>query len=715
MNRRLQLLFVTAILSSAFLIFLVQPMVGKRILPWFGGAPSVWMLCLAFYQTTLFLGYAYAHLLIRFATPTLQLGIHCAVVAAAFAVLPVLPGEAWQPRGGGNPSSGILVMLTSNVALPFLVLASTGPLVQAWFARSYPDRSPYPLYAVSNLGSVAALLAYPFLFEPWLSLSMTGTFWSFAFAGTGLALLACAALSRQSSGPASPVTGDSEPEAAARSEARDVVLWIGLAGCAVILLMGVTNSVCLDVASAPFLWILPLATYLITFILCFGSERAYRRTPYVLVTVVAIVLTQGLPLVSAWTTPALSRFLGAIFVQVPAYCALLFGTCMIMHGELYRLRPPPRSLTAFYLCVSGGGALGGLFVGVVAPVIFDAYYEVEVGLGLGLLLFCWVGALGSKRLDPSGTSVWRWAIGTPIACLLALYILWPNTDLDKGLVYRERGFFGVLRVVDVRDGGGGQRHLISGSTLHGVQFLRPDALTIPSLYYGHATGIGIVMSQRATGVPRNVGLVGLGVGTLSAYGREGDDFRYYEIDPTVVHVARDSGLFSFMKSSRAKVDVVLSDARLAIAREQAEHGSQQFDYLILDAFSSDAIPVHLLTLESFRLYLAALAPDGLLAVHVSNRHVDLFPLVARVASEVGLSAIRIETGMVPRTRSMAAHWVFLSRDPQRLLKLAQTAWDRAAELQLSPGHVRATRLDENAIMEAPLWTDDYSDLISVIR
>lgn len=710
-----QILFVAAILSSAFLIFLVQPMVGKRILPWFGGSASVWTLCLAFYQTTLFLGYAYAHLLIRFATPTLQLGIHCAVVAAAFFVLPVLPSEIWQPEGGGNPSFDILVMLASNVALPFLVLASTGPLVQAWFARANPDRSPYPLYAVSNFGSIVALLAYPFLFEPWLSLSVTGTFWSVAFACTGLAVLACAAVSRQSTGLASSTAAETEEADDVPISASDVVLWILLAGCAVILLMGVTNSVCLDVASVPFLWILPLATYLLTFILCFGSERVYRRTPYVLLTIVALVLTQGLPLLMPWVSKGIHGFASAIFVQVPAYCALLFGACMILHGELYRLRPPPRALTAFYLCVSGGGALGGLFVGLLAPVIFDEYYEVKVGLGLALLLFCSVGALSARRSDPGGPTIWRWAIGTPIALILAAYALWPRTDFEEDLVYRKRGFFAVLRVLDLGEGTARQRHLISGSTLHGVQFQDPEYHDAPTVYYGRATGIGIAMAQRPKDVPSKIGLVGLGLGTLSAYGREGDSFRYYEIDPTVVEIARDSGYFSFIGSSDSEVEVVLGDGRLAIAREQAEHGSQQFDYLVLDAFSSDAIPVHLLTVEAFQHYADALVPNGLLAVHVSNRHFNLLPLVARAGEEFGFSAIMVGTNVAPKLQSHISHWVFLSRDPERLSELAQFVRDRVAALGLPPRHAQVKRMTKRAMDDAPLWTDDYSDLISVIR
>ncbi len=720
MNR--QMLFVVAILASSFLIFLVQPMVGKRILPWFGGTPGVWTLCLAFYQTVLFVGYAYAHLLIRFAGPFAQLGIHALVVGAAFVALPVLPGNSWQPTDVAKPSADILAMLTSNVALPFMALAATGPLVQAWFARAYPNRSPYPLYAVSNIGSFAALLAYPFFLEPRLPLSTTGNLWSYAFAATVAAVLGCAFVARltlSNARTAGVTDSNGRPEPL---EATDVTLWVLLSGCAVVLLMGVTNLVCLDIASVPFLWVLPLATYLLTFILCFASEENYRPVPYIILTLIAFTLTLGLrfalmfglPLVSSEVGNSATTLVYSLYVQIPAYCALLFGGCMIMHGELYRLRPPPRSLTAFYLCISGGGALGGLFVGLLAPVLFDDYHEARIGLGLAMLLFLAATALRTRTANRTSASKWRWRVAAPLGFILGIYALLPPPVDPNVVIYRERSFFGVLHVAELSGNVVHQRQLISGTTLHGVQFSGSKGRPTPSSYYGRATGIAAAF-LRPKGVPSKFGLIGLGIGTLSAYGREGDSFRYYEIDPAVVHIARDSGYFTFLDTSRADIEIVLGDGRLAIANEQAQSGSQEFDFLILDAFSSDAIPVHLLTTEAFRIYANALAKDGVLAAHVSNRHFDLLPLVARVGLEVGLQPLIVGTTAAPRFQSQASDWILLSRNPQRLRQLARSLRQRTKALGLPPNHAHMQFLTKAELADIPLWSDDYSDLLAVLK
>ncbi len=719
----LLVLFVSAILSSAFLIFLVQPMVGKRILPWFGGAPGVWTICLAFYQTTLFLGYAYAHCLIRFASSKAQIWIHALVVGAALLALPVLPGEVWQPDDVMSPSADIVAMLATHVALPFMVLASTGPLVQAWFARSAPNRSPYPLYAVSNVGSFAALLVYPFLLEPRLPLSTTGTLWSWAFVLTSAAVLACAWVARRAD-PGSGIRAGSDGNDDSESiDWMRIALWILLPGCAVVLLMGVTNAVCLDVASVPFLWILPLATYLSTFILCFASERNYQPIPQLLLAIAAFALTLGLRgtlailhvFVDGIVAEALTSLAESAYVQIPAYCALLFSSCMILHGELYRLRPPPSALTGFYLCISGGGALGGLFVGLVAPAIFDDYYEVRLGLGLALLLLFAARAHRAKRPEGPGLVGWRWRIAAPIVLVLGLLSLWPLDLERKRIVYQERSFFGVLRVTESGTGRSHQRHLVSGSTLHGVEFIESKGLPLPTSYYGRATGIAGILAARAKDRPSKIGLVGLGVGTLSSYGRPGDAFRYYEVDPAVVHVARDAGFFSFLEKSPAAVEIVLGDARLALASEQKRSGSQDFDYLILDAFSSDAIPVHLLTLEAFRIYAKALKPGGLIAVHVTNRHFDLHPLVARMGLEIGLSPLVIRTAVAPRFQSRDSDWIVLAPNAERLDRLTRFLRRRIRALKLPASHMRLEPMKRTDVERVPIWTDDYSDLLSVLR
>lgn len=714
LTRAQQSLFIAATFASAFLIFLVQPMVAKRILPWFGGAPAVWTVCLAFYQSTLFLGYAYAHLLIRFARPSLQFGVHAVAVTAAIAVLPVLPGAAWEPHGAGEPMVRILTMLLANVALPFMVLASTGPLVQTWFARRDPLRSPYPLYAVSNLGSLLALLAYPVWLEPRFPLTVTSTLWSYLFVPTAAAVLGCATMAFRPSRDSAIASDTAADEERVSTAPTTIAFWFLLSGAAVVMLMGVTNKLCLDIASVPFLWILPLATYLVTFILCFATERTYRRAPYVVLFVVAFCLIlAGNDWISEFNPkgPAIVR---SVYVQIPGYCALLFASCMIMHGELYRLRPPARSLTAFYLCVSGGGALGGMFVGLLAPVLFVDYFEFPLGLGLVLLLLLAVCANDRSSMLSARAPRWPWAIVGPLTLGMLGLAGWAQLQSAPGLLHQQRGFFGVLRVLELRDGVP-QRALIHGTTMHGVQFLEDRYRRLPTSYYGRATAVGLALASRGQTGSLRLGVVGLGVGTLAAYGRAGDLIRFYEIDPAVVRIARDSGDFYFLNESAAEIDVVVGDARISIAEEQARNVPQDFDVLVVDAFTSDAVPVHLLTRETFEHYAAALAPDGLLAVHVSNRHFNLSPLVARMGLEVGLENIIVTTPDVPWKQSALALWVLLARDRLQLRTLAREFKNRYRELDIPLTSIRVRRKNRVDLMHVPVWTDDYSDLFSLLR
>ncbi|MBY0401776.1 fused MFS/spermidine synthase [Myxococcota bacterium] len=722
-------LYAATIFASAFLIFLVQPMVGKRILPWFGGVPAVWTLCLAFYQTALFLGYAYAHLMIRFVKPGLQLAVHALAVAAAVASLPVLPDVPPHSLRDADPTLSVLRLLTSKVAMPFLVLASTGPLVQAWFARAHPTRSPYALYAVSNLGSFLALFAFPFVLEPRLSLTETGRLWTWAFAATGLAVLACALPTLRARRAANAgIVGDvanvgdgaraaASPEVVSGAdgdgpsgdEARGdggiqrALTWLGLSGTAVIVLMGVTNKLCLDVASIPFLWIVPLATYLVTFILCFSSERAYRRGPYVTAAVASFGVTLAIK-------PG-----ELIVYQVLAYCVLLFSACMCLHGELYRIRPAARALTRFYLFVSAGGALGGLLVGIVAPRIFDHYYELQVGL-----LFCALMLIFVCATDPRSWLHWngfqgRWRVVAPLVVIAAGGAAYLELRPDPLVIHRERSFFGVLTVHEIPDAAGGKRTLTNGTTVHGLQFLNKNAKRLPTSYFGRATGLGLALTTRPRKLGSKIGVIGLGVGTLAAYGRKGDQMRFYEIDPLVVRLAGPGGPFSFVSDSKADVEFVLGDARLSIEEEQRQSGSQGYDILVLDAFSSDAIPIHLMTKEAFEGYFRALAPDGLMAVHVSNRHFRLMTLVSRLAAEFGAHSLQIKTRPAPELQSGLTDWVLITRDADELTRLQLRIEKRHRALELAPGGILLRRGSDANLDGFPLWTDDYSDLARVIR
>ena len=708
------LLFAAAIFASAFLIFLVQPMVGKRILPWFGGAPAVWTLCLAFYQTALFAGYAYAHCVIRYVPPAYQLPLHGLFLCAALLALPVLPSEAWTPAGGAEPSRAIVTLLGFHVALPFLAFAATGPLVQAWFARRYSNRSPYPLYAVSYTGSLLAMLSYPFLLEPRLPLSTTGQLWSIAFVATGVGVLACARLAGRGAASALrnselPVDGTPNPP---RLGAARVALWFLLSACTVVLLMGVTNELCLDVASVPFTWILPLSVYLISCILCFHSDRPTRRAPYLLMAALPFILPTAIEFLGLGEGRS---FAIADSVQglIALLCLLLFGACMVLHGELHRLRPPASSLTTFYLCISSGGALGGIFVGLVAPRVFDDYLEFRLGLALGcLLLLCarWHDSQGwLHRTAPR----WRWALaGAVTAIALSQWGLGGGATPDEQLL-KERTFFGVLRIHQIEEGENEQRQLVSGTTLHGVQF--PGSERRPTSYYGELTGIGLALAQRESNEPSAIGVVGLGIGTLAAYGRPGDRFRFYEIDPAVTRIARDTRYFTYLAHSLAELEVVEGDARVSLVSELKRDGEARFDILIIDAFSSDAIPVHLLTREAFELYGEVIKAKGLLAVHASNRRLDLTPLVARLGESTGFSVVAVATSAMGRYLSAQSVWVFLSRDRSRILSLMRFAKMRQHQLELPEDAITFREFSAAEIARTPLWTNDYSDLFGAMQ
>ena len=670
--------------------------------------PAVWALCLAFFQTTLFAGYAYAHCLIRYAPARRQLAWHALACAVGLASLPVLPGDAWKPVRGVEPSGAILAMLFVHVAAPFAVLAATGPLVQAWFARGFPTRSPYPLYAVSNLGSLLALVAYPFVVEPNLRLSTTGTAWSWAFAATAVAVLGCAAMARRASGvlPAALTevpTPDLPPATARR------VLWVLLAGCAVVLLMGVTNKLCLDLASVPFLWVLPLATYLISLILCFGSGRIYRRVPFVALTALAYFAS---PLAEYRPIDVFPPVWSVQF-QTVRYCVLLFGACMVLHGELYRLRPAATSLTSFYLCVSGGGAVGGILVALVAPRILDDYYELGAGIAFAVVLLlaaCWNDSRGWLRRGARHWP-WRWAAVTTLGVGLVWFERPRVQEADRDLLYHERTFFGMLRVRELTQSGR-QHQLMNGTTLHGIQF--QGNKEVPTSYYGRQTGIGLALALRGPDLPSSIGVVGLGAGTLAAYGRPGDRIRFYEIDPAVIRLAHNASWFSFLSDSRAEVEVVEGDARISLSADR-EANLPPFDFLIVDAYSSDAVPVHLMTREAIALYLASITETGLLAMHASSRFFRLEPLLARFAQDAGVGVLAIQNPQLPTAQSGASLWVFLSRSEDRLRDLQRLAEQRSRVFANVPGLFRIGRPSQSEVDQAPLWTDDFSDLFGVLK
>ncbi|MCK6447224.1 MAG: fused MFS/spermidine synthase [Planctomycetes bacterium] len=679
----------TSVFLGAFLLFQVQPLVAKSILPWFGGAPAVWTTCMLFFQALLLGGYAYAHASTTKLTPRTQAVVQLALLALAAATLPILPSDASRPTGDEAPVPAILRVLASSIGLPYFALAGSGPLLQAWFARSRRGASPYRLYALSNAGSLLGLVGYPFAIEPWLSTRTQAWLWSASFVGFALlSALAVRAAWSTFGAPTATNTSLGAAPASPKPTWRQRASWTGLAATASALLLAVTNQMCQEVAVVPLLWVVPLALYLVTFVLCFESERWYSRSWNLPVLILSLtVLTQA---------AALGAKVG-IWYGVPIYSLGLFVICMFCHGELAARRPGPEHLTGFYLTLALGGVLGGLFVALLAPLVFDGFDELYVVLFVvGLLALAFVWEPRAVRVAKRRT--WHPALPALVAVVLIIGALFTMRMLVRSQPgsSETRNFFGILRVQDLPtpDGSGAMRYLTHGGTRHGQQYQDDARRREPTTYYGSSSGIGVLLGELASAPPLRVGLVGLGAGVIAAFGRPGDVYRYYEINPAVITIAKRD--FTFLADSRATIEMVEGDARLALERER----DRRFDVLVLDAFSSDAIPLHLLTVEAFELFLARLEPDGVLALHLTSRHLDLGPVVAGIAGELGLATIEITTPEDDSRALLDARWILVARSSAALERPRVAAAGRPLELA----------------GKSPLvFTDDYSNLFAVLK
>jgi hypothetical protein len=678
-------LYAATIFLSSFLLFLVQPIIAKQILPWFGGSGSVWATCLVFFQTVLLFGYAYADWSTRSLKPRAQCILHVTLLLVSLALLPIIPDVRWKPGAdeATGPALSILALLGATIGLQYFLLSATSPLAQAWFWRRFHHAVPYRLFALSNFASLLALLLYPVLIEPVFTLVRQGIAWSVGYAVFAVLCAATAiATYRKSAGD----TADPRrsPEAAAESAAaaaepapalRTRVLWIALAAMSSCLLLAVTNHLTQNIPSIPFLWVVPLSLYLITFILCFDHPRWYVRPLF--------LAAAGIMLpVMAWFSESLD-----LWVAAPLYATGLFVLCMVCHGELYRMRPGPRHLTTFYLMIAVGGALGALAIGIGAPIALRGYYELAITLGLCALLFAWRARGANAPTTAGALLVCAATVG------IAAYQL---RDYGTDTRVMVRNFYGMVRTRDFHDPAN-FRAMYHGAINHGGQFLDPQYRRLPTTYFSPTSAYGRVFESLPPG-PRKVGVLGLGAGALAAYARRGDTFRFYEIDPQVAAVAVTE--FSYLRDAQAQTDIVLGDGRLSLERE----APQQYDVLAIDAFSGDSIPMHLITREAMATYLKHLKPDGVIVFQATNRFVDIAPVVERLAAEFGYRAVMV-SDFPDNSKGPVDYW---------MSHTDQIIFTRNSKL-LEADAIRSVAVPLKPRPGFQVWTDDFYNLVHVLK
>jgi hypothetical protein len=707
------------IFLGAFLLFQVQPIITKMILPWFGGGPAVWTTSMLFFQVLLLAGYAYAHVLISSPNLKRQTIIHVAMLVIAALSLPIMPDASWTPLDGKQPALRILLLLTANVGLPYFILSSTGPLVQAWYASVYTGQSPYRLYALSNIGSLGALLSYPFFVEPALTTSAQGWLWSAGFAiyvvlCAGLTVVAGRHALRQA--PAAAALEAAATSDEALPSRADRTAWLLLPALASLMLLAFTNHLSQDVAVVPFLWVAPLSLYLISFIICFDHPRWYRRTLFAATTALATfglcLVTLGSAVDSILNQVKVTYLLSTvgvsfefenlipdIVVEAGIYLSLLFLVCMLCHGEMVRRKPAPRQLTSFYLMIAAGGALGGLFVALVGPLLFSTFVEMGIGLVLAFML-----ALGVLADAFWNTRVFdrRWKKSVAFAIGVALLAVVGRAQFvtfKPSAFISLRNFYGVLSVDNAHAGDPSRhlRELLNGRILHGSQFVGPDLRQNPTTYYHEASGIGVALTRLSRPGPRRVATVGLGAGTIAAYAQKRDYFGFYEINPNVRLIANTA--FTYLRDAQqrgALVQVELGDARLSLERQEP----QGYDIIALDAFSGDAVPAHLLTREAFAGYLRHLNDDGVIAVHISNLHLDLTPVVGGIAEHFAFSMIQVDSADGGGPGQAGSKWLLLTRNEHFLND--EVVLERSKTVK--PGSYKAIRP----------WTDQFSNLFEIL-
>lgn len=685
------LIYAATIFVSAFLLFLVQPIIAKQILPWFGGTAAVWTTCLVFFQSALLLGYFYSDWSTRKLTPKTQKWVHLSLIAVALLLLPIIPASDWKPTGDEAPGLRIILLLTATIGLPYFLLSTTSPLIQAWFARSFPGQSPYRLFALSNLASMIALLGYPFLFEPNIATREQAIGWSIGFGSFAVLIAGSAWYAMRTQQEVAPVAEAFNADAVPPT-LREKLLWIVLSAMGSVLLLAISNHLTQNISSIPLLWVVPLALYLLTFILTFDVKDMnsgwYQRT-------LAIPMLAALLVGMAYTLADHSLHFELKW-QIGIFSAGLFIACMFCHGELVERKPHPKYLTNFYLMISVGGALGAVLVGIVAPLTLPGYFELDFAL---VVLAALATALSWDMLKQAIAPWMRWAglaAGVSVTVFTIGATIYTIDQYNENVIYKSRNFYGTLRVkeyappeVEHR-----RRSLIHGAILHGDQYMDPPYNRAATTYYKTKSGIGLSLlakEQIKQGQPRRVGLIGLGAGTLATYGNKGDVFRFYDINPTVLEIARRD--FTFLKDTDATIEMALGDARLNLERE----APQNFDVLAIDAFSSDSIPVHLITLEALDIYAKHMAPDGVIAFHVSNRFLDLKPVVQMIAEKRGFHVAWVRDQYEDGTTT--SDWVLVTKNKPFLLR--RDILNGTYVIPPEPGW--------------RVWTDDFNNLLQVLK
>jgi spermidine synthase len=717
--------FALTIFTSAFLLFQVQPLLSKQILPWFGGSPAVWTTAMLFFQTLLCLGYLYAHALAKVPSRQTQARIHVILlVVAALLASRVLPGAELRPASPDSPVLQVLLILGASVGLPYFCLATTGPLVQHWFTSTAHASSVFRLYALSNVGSFLALLSFPYLLEPWLEQQEMGQLWTAGFWVFALLCLPVALGAWQSKiqlAPSASGHGQEalEPETSeqvaqrAKTSFAQRFSWVALPALASLVFIAATDQISHDVAPEPRLWIATLGLYLVTFILTFDHPRWYRPKLFAVLTLVLLLATAGLSGIPRWL--GIEWDYGVNEVRWSHY-ALLFVVCMLCHGELYRRRPvDTRRLTEFYLCMSVGGAFGGLFVTLVATQWFDDYHEWLMALVLVALLACHVlFRAGSKRPGLAGRLGGVLTAIVMVALLVAMQNPWSWREVSKAdrtevLLDQDRNFYGTVSVKERRflnEPERNDRVFFSGNVTHGQQFLSESLRHVPTTYYARDSGIGETLLWAMSQKPNlSVALIGLGAGTLANFAREADAYDFYEINPAAVRFAQK--WFDNLSSCKAREqNILLGDARLRMEQLPKD---KLYDVIVLDAFTGGSVPIHLLTREAFQIYRNHLKPDGYIAINITNAYLNLYPVVKAQSESLGM-AFRHKYQDPDEVRNVRRNLHFIMTQDRSYLNahpsVSREVMDEAGQF------LRHEPQDQPGLR---LWTDQFSSIAPIAK